>query len=340
MSQRNNQTRDPKDLLVNAVLEEVEEPWSEESYSRFKYSISQDGVKIPIEIAEIDGIDNTVVEGHHRFRAVKELLTEGRNIAGKIYYDIPVHDNGVMQLVEAKLLAWKLNHLRGQKTAYQDITSACRAFPDKTAKEISNIFGDNVKGYTLKNVNEVREFNNKVSELKLTHVAVPESVVLSVKGIQNGTLSNYSEILKELHTVEKVQTAIAAIDNDQFRATISDQFKDYKPTRDADKTIAEINIALDKLEHPQKYLDRKQQTAKAYLTDFQKLHDKVLKWSKGIYPEDIFTFKIGTEAKLREDYDYGLQHYKELEAVRRLAKEPDTEVYCIMFFKIPKGANV
>ena len=228
MNEKTILTIDPKSLVRNAELETIVPMLSEEKFSALKYSISQFKVQVPVAIAIIDDKE-TVIDGYNRHKAVIQLMAEGKLLAN---YEIPYTMLALHQLQDAKAYSIEMNLERRQLTDYQSITWALKVFDGiKTHKQVA----DFLKYKSVQNVDKVSALNQTIEKLKTSKSMLPETVVLSIKGLQNGTGSDYLGIHKQLLEAETVQTAIDVIDDDQLRAKMDAMFFDEKYTNQTKK---------------------------------------------------------------------------------------------------------
>lgn len=102
-----------KDLKVNKEIENYIQQLNWEQFERLKAGIKKDGVLEPIEIMS----DGTIIDGHHRFKACRELGIKDVEIRV-----IP----SVTTIVEAMAYTYKINLLRRQVNEYQLIEWALR----------------------------------------------------------------------------------------------------------------------------------------------------------------------------------------------------------------------
>jgi len=64
---------------------------------------------------------------------------------------------------------------------------------------------------SVQNVDKVSSLNQMIEKLKTSKRMLPETVVLLIKGLQNGTVSEYISVILSLRDAETVQTAIDVI---------------------------------------------------------------------------------------------------------------------------------
>ena len=81
------ETRDIKTIFKEPELEAISKltPMSEKDFSQFLNDILLNGVNHAIDIAEVDG-KIVVVDGYTRYNVVELLLSQGRQIKGKLVY--------------------------------------------------------------------------------------------------------------------------------------------------------------------------------------------------------------------------------------------------------------
>jgi hypothetical protein len=307
---------DPRGLVRNKELETIVPMLSEEKFAAIKYSISQFKVQVPIAIAVIDDKE-TLVDGYNRHKAVTQLMAEGKLPAS---YEIPYTMLELKQLQDAKAYSIEMNLERRHLTDYQTVTWALKVFEGiKTSKQIA----DYLKFKTVSIVDKVCTLNRMIVSLKSAKSLIPEAVVLSIKGLQNGTVSDYSTTLKELIGAETVQTAIDVIDNDQLRAKMDALFFDDKYIKPSKDVLAELAVAVDKAINPSLYETEKQEAdefikaAKAFYEKSKKFRDK--------YPDQVATFSIATEAKATDTLTWCKAH----------VADSDRKLWFVAVFEVP-----
>ena len=307
---------DPRSLVRNTELETIVPMLSEEKFAAIKYSISQFKVQVPIAIAIIDDKE-TLVDGYNRHKAVTQLMAEGVLPAS---YEMPYTMLALKQLQDAKAYSIEMNLERRQLTDYQSVTWALKVFDGiKTHKQIA----DFLKYKSVSVIEKVSSLNQTIANMKTAKWQVPETVVLSIKGLQNGTVSDYSATYQELNNAKIVQTAIDVIDNDQIRAKMDVLFFDDKYTRPSKDVLAELAVAVDKLTNPSLYETKEQEVdeyykaAKAFYEKSKKFRDK--------YSDQVATFSIATEAKATDTVTWCKAH----------VADSDRKLWFVAVFEVP-----
>lgn len=321
MNEKTILTIDPKSLVRNAELETIVPMLSEEKFSALKYSISQFKVQVPVAIAIIDDKE-TVIDGYNRHKAVIQLMAERKLPAN---YEIPYTMLALHQLQDAKAYSIEMNLERRQLTDYQSITWALKVYDGiKTHKEVA----DFLKFKTVAVIAKVSSLNKIIAGLKSAKSHLPETVVLSIKWLQNGTVSDYSTTLKELTDAETVQTAIDVIDDDQLRAKMDAMFFDEKYTKPSKEVLESLNIAKDKYKHPEMYdgTGKDNDYYEAY-QKFVKACDKALVK----YPEKIDLCKVVAAPNRLDDI---------VKKVKFKIAEQDKKLFTIIFYEVPDTEEV
>lgn len=298
-------TRTIDELTLNTELDEISPSMPDEDFRTLKYEISQNGIEVQVAIAVIDDKE-TVVDGYNRLRALVQLQSEGKVSKA---YDIPILMlHRIYQLIDAKTHAFMLNVNRRHLTLYQKISYALKVFDGlKTQKEIADLF----LLKTVDPIKKVSSLNGKIEDLKVRKLHLPENIVLSIKGLQNGTVSDYTSTLKELTDAETVQTAISAIDNDQIRAKMDAMFFDTKYTQPSKKVLEQLAVEVDKVTNPSLY-ETKNQEVDDFLKDAKAFYEKSKKF-RDKYPDQVATFTIATEAKANDTLTWCKAHVSDLE---------------------------
>jgi ParB-like chromosome segregation protein Spo0J len=109
------------ELKINSEIERLTPEMTEVEFQRLKQSIREYGLKIPIEVMS----DGTIIDGHHRYRACKELGIEPT-------YHI---NKDVTTIEQAKVLARELNDSRRQMNLPRRILCAYQTYKEKLEQE-------------------------------------------------------------------------------------------------------------------------------------------------------------------------------------------------------------
>jgi AraC-like DNA-binding protein len=109
------------ELKINSDIERLTPQMTDVEFQRLKQSIREYGLKIPIEVMP----DGTIIDGHHRYKACKELGIEPT-------YHI---NKDVTTIEQAKELARELNDSRRQMNLPRRILCAYQTFKDKLEQE-------------------------------------------------------------------------------------------------------------------------------------------------------------------------------------------------------------
>ena len=325
MIRLNENTKYPRiavnEVVRNKQLEVIVPMLSETKFSRLKYSISQHGVRSPIDIAIIDDKE-TIVDGYNRHKAVMQLIAEEKLPCN---YEMAYIMRDFHQLQDALEFSIEQNFERRQSSTYVGVTWALKVFDrKKTQKEIA----DWLNHKTVSIVQKVSSLNGKIEKLKIEKSQVPETVALSIKGLQNGEETDYAMTLKELTDAETVQTAIDVIDDDQLRAKMDAMFFDSKYTQPSKKTLEELAIAVDKVVNPKSY-DTKSQEVDTFFKDAKAFYEKSKKF-RDKYSDQVATFSIATEAKAQDTVIWCKAH----------VADSDKKLWFVAVFEVPDFEQV
>jgi hypothetical protein len=159
-------------------------------------------------------------------------------------------------------------------------------------------------------------------------VQLPESVVLSIKGLQSGTEHDYTQTYKQLNDAETVQTAIDIIDDDQLRAKMDDIFFEKKFKEPSKKILEELAVEVDKATHPHSY-ETKERELDSFFEDAQVFYEKSKKF-RDKYPDDVATFTIATESKAKDTLSWCQSHVADI----------DSKLWFVAVFKVPDFEKV
>ena len=109
------------ELKINSDVERLTPQMTDVEFQRLKQSIREYGLKIPIEVMP----DGTIIDGHHRYKACKELEIEPT-------YHI---NKDVTTIEQAKVLARELNDSRRQMNLPRRILCAYQTYKEKLEQE-------------------------------------------------------------------------------------------------------------------------------------------------------------------------------------------------------------
>ena len=296
---------------------------SEKDFSQFLNDILLNGVNHAIDIAEVDG-KIVVVDGYTRYNVVELLLSQGRQIKGKLVYEIPVHDLGVMSRQEAKEWAFRQNHFRDTNTMYQRITVAL-VVGGRTQQQIRDLL--NLE--SIRPIEDVAQLNKKIAKVPVRGVHV--SVLEMIKGLQNGTEIEYSKIRSILSCAESVDARLRKKDiTDDIRAHFLNdtKFVENKMYSSKQNTVlAELEEAIDALKHPKEVLTQKDQKKQDYNVGYELLKSKIEKFDRK-YGEYMQVSTIKTEKDLKDTMSHVVGEVADFKAGDR--------VWFVAFFKIPE----
>ena len=319
------ETRDIKTIFKEPELEAISKltPMSEKDFSQFLNDILLNGVNHAIDIAEVDG-KIVVVDGYTRYNVVELLLSQGKQIKGKLVYEIPVHDIGVMSRQEAKEWAFRQNHFRDTNTMYQRITVAL-VVGGRTQQQIRDLL--NLE--SIRPIEDVAQLNKKIAKVPVR--GVPVSVLEMIKGLQNGTEIEYSKIRSILSCAESVDARLRKKDiTDDIRAHFLNdtKFVENKMYSSKQNTVlAELEEAIDALKHPKEVLTQKDQKKQDYNVGYELLKSKIEKFDRK-YGEYMQVSTIKTEKDLKDTMSHVVGEVADFKAGDR--------VWFVAFFKIPE----
>jgi ParB-like chromosome segregation protein Spo0J len=140
---------------------QVMPPLSEEEYQALKDDIAENGVLIPV----VEDAQGSVIDGHHRVRAVEELRAEGHEGA----LELPrVTRSDLATDAEKRDLAWRLNMQRrhlDQAQKRQAIAAKLKESPEWADNRIAHLLG--VDGKTVRAERTSLEIRSEIPKKEL-----------------------------------------------------------------------------------------------------------------------------------------------------------------------------
>jgi len=305
-----------KPFIVNADLDSIIPKLDNEKFAVLKASIKSQGLNVPIDVMT----DKTIIDGHNRYRACKEL--------GIHDSDIPFRILGVNGIQEAKEYSIMINFDRRQMNEYEAITWAANVYTEMTQLELAKKIN-----FKQPRVSQVVSVNSKLSG---QIISVKESKLLSE--LKSGEISAFL-VLQSLTCAENIDNIIAQIDTKdkvyyktaadkavksnltptevkKFKAEMESKYFELKYDK---KSLKQLNTDIDKLENPEFY----EKVEKGYHAEVQPLVKKINNLEEK-YGENVTIYNVTTEDGYGDAIDY-------LEAQKGSGKL----MAMVIFFKLP-----
>jgi hypothetical protein len=280
---------------IDPKLDAITPKMSLEEFKEFKANIKSEGIKRPISIRRetIDGqLVKTIVDGFHRYTALKELGTPD--------YKIPFVDVKIAQQQEALEYSFKIDRYRKNINTYQLVTWALGVYGFKnTDKEIAFTFG-----LDAGNLSKIKKLNNILVNYNSPEIATKYTAEL------NSGSKGYTVALKELENADNISNIIATIDSKDksyyktakdkinksrmtpeqvktFKAEMESKYIDLKYDK---KALKQLNTDIDKLENPEFY----EKVERGYREEVKPLIKKIYAFEEK-YDKDVTIFNVTTE---------------------------------------------
>jgi hypothetical protein len=312
---------------IDPKLDAITPKMSLEEFKNFKANIKSEGIKRPIRIRRetIDGqLVKTIVDGFHRYTALKELGTPD--------YEIPFVDVNITQPQEALEYSFKIDRYRKNINTYQLVTWALGVFGDNhTDKEIAF-----THGLDAGNLSKIKKLNNILVNYNSPEIATKYTAEL------NSGSKGYTVALKELENADNISNIITVIDSKEklyyktaadkvnkspmtpqqvkaFKAQMEEKYAPIKFTKD-NKVTKKLYEDIDKLENPEFY----EKAEKGYQNYVHPLVEKFYK-AEEKFPNDLVIFNVTSE----EGYDDCIAYLNSLKGTGKL-------MGLLGFFNLPK----
>jgi hypothetical protein len=322
LTENTKNTRTVDELVVLPELESIVPDITEKEKTLLSDSILHVGVQVPILIATINEIKNVIVDGHHRYHAVKNL---GTRLAPQ-FRNIPVKELSLHQVQDAKALSIDLNLDRRHLKDYPKITWCLEGYKGiKTQEQIR----DFLRFKTVDPIKKVSALNNRPEMKESAPVHLPVFVSDWIKEVKFGTEKDtnekpmgYGGLLNRLQDGENSQNWIdnKTEGNDQLKAKMTEAFFEIKYKIPFSACLKKMKKKLYEITHPEEADKLKQEYYEAY----QKFYKATQKLSAK-YPDWINLFQVATESKANDV----------LKAIKFRAAELDKGVWSIVFYDVP-----
>ncbi len=274
---------------INPELEALSPKMSKEEYADFVADLKTNGQREDIEVMT----DKTIVNGHHRYHALKDIGVPDYKIAFKV-----ISFQGIQQ---AKEYAFQIDDKQKHSTMYQRVTHALAVYGKDPDKDVASKMTGKVSTETVKSI---RKLNLILASLVVTTSNPEIGLFLKQKCIQE---NEWYQTLKLLESAAVVNESIALIptraDWNQSvtkdrRVKLQEKIKvKYEPLKYKDKTaskkiLKEIPQEIENLQHP-KNVNTK---TESYVDDCSKVaegfNDLIAK-----YPKQVFQTVINAGQK-------------------------------------------
>jgi len=214
-----NTSLDMRDILINPVYELMVPPHSKEKYEELKQSINENGLYEPIII----NTENEILDGHHRFKACKEVNVIPR-------YQIKQFDTDE----DERLYVIETNLYRRQLTVFQEVELRAEVERIKAQqRQLSNLNNVGEKG-SLSSIDDNGRVNEVISS-KINGQASPKN---------DGKSRSDTDViptLKELAAIYKHYEPQVRIGQGKRTDLTSGKFPEVHRTRDVIGNIAGVS---------------------------------------------------------------------------------------------------
>ena len=283
-------------FIINPELDAIIPRLVKEKFEALKADIKSNGLKYPLAVMA----DKTIIDGHNRYRACKEIGKKDYEIAFFVPSDVNGHAT-VRNIQEAKEYSIEINFFRRQMETYQAATWALGVWGTLcTDQEIAKKVG-----LAKATISEVKTLNFKFS----SPANLPEKLSELKRELDLGSIS-YKDVLNQLTTAENIDNIIAVVDNRVSNAPKMDRNKakafkmkletEYTEKKYDKKSLKELNTEIDKVEHPELYQTNADDN---YVNAIQPVVEKINKLANK-FPEDITVLNVTSEEKFIEYSQY------------------------------------
>jgi AraC-like DNA-binding protein len=189
------------ELKINSDIEKSTPSMTVVEYERLKQSIKEYGLKIPIEVMS----DGTIIDGHHRYKACKELGIEPT-------YHI---NKDVTTIEQAKELARELNDSRRQMNLPRRILCAYQTYKEKLEQEAKERQLSQLKQYANDRCipGNTTEKGRTVEKLAKQLGVSPSTLQRSFKIIEKAPSEYFQMWLDGVLPTKTIAIAVEALDS-------------------------------------------------------------------------------------------------------------------------------
>ena len=263
-------------FIVNEELDAIIPKLVKEKFDALKADIKSNGLKMPLMVMP----DKTIIDGHNRYKACKEL--------GKKDYDIDFKVVPIVSIQEAKEISIEMNFFRRQMDTYVAATWALGVY----GKEPDTVVGSKV-ALSNRTIGQVRKVNGILEVIQVTDKGKKFKTDLEL-----GLIST-SEVLSQLDCAANIDNIIAVVDTrvapkigkdkaKQFKAQLAVEYFEKKYDK---KSLKAINTEIDRVENPELYAPIDDSD---YFTAVNKVTPKINEL-KSNFPDDVKVYMVSTE---------------------------------------------
>jgi AraC-like DNA-binding protein/predicted nucleic acid-binding protein len=241
------------ELKINSGIEKSTPSMTVVEYERLKQSIKEYGLKIPIEVMS----DGTIIDGHHRYKACKELGIEPT-------YHI---NKDVTTIEQAKELARELNDSRRQMNLPRRILCAYQTYKEKLEQEAKERQLSQLKQYANDRCipGNTTEKGRTVEKLAKQLGVSPSTLQRSFKIIEKAPSEYFQMWLDGVLPTKTIAIAVEALDSipeeyeEQKKELIQWTLEDPEERiPEVKKIVRDTNVVLYMLEQEESEEVRKQ----------------------------------------------------------------------------------
>jgi hypothetical protein len=289
-----------KEFIINKELEDLMPKMQSKEFNDFKANVKSVGLKRAIEVLP----DKTIVDGHTRYRACKEL--------GIPDYKIPFNVLKLACIQEALEHAENINRNRRHLNAFQKGTSALKVYGNRYPdKDIASKIGMDAG-----NLSKIKKLNNM---LKLVRTNVPDKATKYEERLNSGDIG-FDSALKELECAENIDNITAILDGkygdvtkkigiEKAKAFKAEMEAKYLETKYDKKSLKALNEDIARVVHPELY----EKVEKGYQEKSQPVIAKIYKLEEE-FGDNITIFNVTSE----NGYDDADNYIKSLKGTGKL----------------------
>jgi hypothetical protein len=269
------------------------------------------------KLDESSAYEYTIVDGYNRHIAVLQLLQEKKLPANFL---VPYAIISMTQIVDAKAYSFNINCKRRNLTNYQEANWFLKVYPNETDVHIAKELG-----LTTQELSKVKSIN------KVVQGQVCEEMANLAEELQIGEIA-INEAMKQITNAEKLDAAIADIEDDSIREELEAKHVNDKLTTSA-KTLADEVKELQYKAHPELKVAA-EQAAVSYAAELQPIVKDLYKLYSH-YEDNVVLYPIDELPKLQKAIDY-------LKKLQETGKDPITNeetmqpTELVVLYKIPK----
>lgn len=283
-----------KPFIVNPELEKIVPKLSDEKFKELESSIRSFGLRKPIDVMP----DKTIIDGHHRYKACKEL--------GKLDYTIQFTVLDINQIQEALEYSIEINLKRRQLNIFQTATWALDVYG-------KNCYIDEISrktGVPKNTLNIIKSLNQM---LDLSHDTAKMTELR--KELNSGEIG-FREAYNQLKTAAEIDTKISVITDKKFKSKLTEKYETLKYKKPAPKQLDED---ISEHDNPKPELTR----SELFHKEVEPIADKINKLAEK-YNDEVTVLNATNEEMYNETIEY-------ITGLKASGK-----IYAVVLFELPK----